>query len=307
MKISVLVATYRRPKLLVECLTALSQQQRLPDEIVIIVRDTDEKTMEALSAFENPFPNPDCIQTTRVQEPGIVAAENRGLEAAKGDIVVLIDDDAIASPEWLSNIENHYESETVGAVGGPVIPFIDQTPVKQYQPGRFMNKTWFGAHFGGAAETIPDTVKEVNVLRGCNMSFRRSLLTQFDIRLMPYWRRFEDEAIMSIRQQGYQALFDPNIQVYHHTAAIQEGESREEDRSSIIGSHHNNTYVMLKFFSIPQQFAFLVFTFLIGDLHHHGFIGYLIKGCLQWRLWRRIKEMLHFKGKLPEFKLTCDG
>lgn len=44
MNISVLIPTYRRPKDLARCLEALKKQKRVPDEVLVIVRNTDAET-----------------------------------------------------------------------------------------------------------------------------------------------------------------------------------------------------------------------------------------------------------------------
>ena len=45
MKITVLVATYKRPRFLEMCLESLAGQKRLPDEIVVVVRPEDTETL----------------------------------------------------------------------------------------------------------------------------------------------------------------------------------------------------------------------------------------------------------------------
>ncbi len=165
MKITVLVATYKRPRFLEKCLAALDAQTRKPDEIVVVVRPEDTETLAVLSEREEAG-----IQLALVKEPGIVAAENRGLRQATSDVVCLIDDDAEALPGWLERIEAHYENERVGAVGGPSVPFVDGKPVHLLTSGKCLVKTWYGRHIGNS-DRIPGEIRNVHVLRGCNMSF----------------------------------------------------------------------------------------------------------------------------------------
>ncbi len=288
MRISVLVATYRRTELLAGCLRSLARQQRLPDEVIVIVREEDQPTLDFLQNFENPFSPVELLRIVTIAAPGIVHAENAGLEAAVGEVVAFIDDDAIALVDWLQRIEQHYTNPGVGAVGGPTVPYIDEKPVLEKTSGPCLKKTWYGAHFGNS-EKIPDSLREVHVLRGCNMSFRKSLAPLFDYRLKPYWRRFEDDVILAIYRQNYKVMYDPQIQVYHHTAPVQGVQTRDNDQTTIFGSHHNNTYVTLKHGALLHQMVFLCFTFLIGDRTNPGLLGYLVKGTMQ----KRVFECLH--------------
>lgn len=278
LSISVIIATYRRAEFLEKCLAALARQERLPEEIVIVVRPDDHETAAALSAL--PPEQMARVRGVAVNEPGIVAAENRGLAAARGDIVALIDDDGMAREDWLRRLEEHYAVERVAAVGGPVVPFIAGRPQLVPMRGRCLQRTWFGAHIGNS-EAIPPAVRRVHFLRGCNMSFRRALVPAFDARLLPYWRRFEDDALLPLHRRGFEILYDPEIQVYHHTAPIQEGASRHLDATAVHGSHHNNTYVTLKHSSALQKVVFLIFTFVLGDRHNPGILGYLVKAILK--------------------------
>lgn len=302
LKFSVLIATYRRPDYLTECLEALSRQQRLPDQVVIVVRDTDQETQTMLQRYDDSTLRP-LIQVAEVREVGIVAAENAGLEAVTGDVVALIDDDAIAMPDWLHRIAQHYQDPSVGAVGGPTIPYINRQPQIQHQTGPCLKKTWYGAH-RGHTERIPDGLKRVSSLRGCNMSFRRSLVERIDPALLPYWRRFEDDITLSIGRKGYQVLLDPYIQVYHHTAPVKEGQSRESDPTSIYGSHHNNTYVMLKHAPAWQRPIFLAFTFLVGDAFQPGVARYLAKGMVRRQPGQCVRELRWaLQGKVAGVRL----
>ena len=84
MNITVIIPTYRRPKYLHNCLTGFKQQTRLADEILLMVRDTDDLTWGFLSDF-NAESLP--LKTLTVKVTGVIAAMNLGLAAAAGDIV----------------------------------------------------------------------------------------------------------------------------------------------------------------------------------------------------------------------------
>ena len=50
--ITALVPTYRRPRDLARCLEALRAQVRLPDEVLVVVRDEDAETRDLLTKFD---------------------------------------------------------------------------------------------------------------------------------------------------------------------------------------------------------------------------------------------------------------
>src|SRR5215203_911550 len=116
LRVSLLIPTYRRPKDLTLCLEALKKQTRLPDEILVVVRDTDSETWALLESIDlGPLP----LRRVAVTEPGVVAALNAGLEVVSGEIVALTNDDAIPYPDWIKRIEDHFRADyRLGGVGG---------------------------------------------------------------------------------------------------------------------------------------------------------------------------------------------
>jgi glycosyltransferase involved in cell wall biosynthesis len=108
-KITVLVPTYRRPQDLLRCLTALQNQTRSPDEVLVVVRDTDEETWNFLKTYRIELLP---LRILIVSVPGVIAAMNLGFETAQGDIISVTDDDAAPHTDWLERIEAHFVADT---------------------------------------------------------------------------------------------------------------------------------------------------------------------------------------------------
>jgi GT2 family glycosyltransferase len=91
------------------------------------------------------------------------------VEAAAGDVVAFLDDDAQAAPDWLAHLEGAYGHVAVMAVGGAVEP--------AWPEGR---PAWFPPEFdwvvGCTHSGMPGERASVRNLVGANMSFRRDVL-----------------------------------------------------------------------------------------------------------------------------------
>src|ERR1700730_6023530 len=98
MRLTVLVPTFLRPRELEQCLRALERQTQMPDEVIVIQRDSDAATRRFLDGFKTKLP----LRWVFVHVPGVVAALNRGLEEATGDIIAITDDDAVPREDWLA-------------------------------------------------------------------------------------------------------------------------------------------------------------------------------------------------------------
>lgn len=93
-------------------------------------------------------------------------ARNTGAELASGDILVFLDDDAWAEPDWLECLLPPYDDGATVAVGG--------APLPEYQTGR---PDWFPPNFdwvfGCAYGGMPTELGPLAHLIGANMSVRR--------------------------------------------------------------------------------------------------------------------------------------
>ena len=56
---------------------------------------------------------------------GFGYVRNLSLEKAKGSIVIFVDDDICPSEDWFNNLLQPFQDETIGAVGGAVLPDLN--------------------------------------------------------------------------------------------------------------------------------------------------------------------------------------
>lgn len=101
--------------------------------------------------------------------PGLSGARNSGVEAADGDVIAFLDDDAAAEPGWAEALMRHYRAERVAGVGGyadPVWPG-NRPAWMPYEFDWVVGCSYTGQPTGLAAVRNP---------LGCNMSLRRSVL-----------------------------------------------------------------------------------------------------------------------------------
>jgi hypothetical protein len=156
--------TTERWDMLVAAIDSLRAQSRPPDEILLVV--DHEPSLAAHAAKQ--------LQGVTVLEsegpPGLCAARNRGVQAAAGEIVAFLDDDATAAPDWLARLLAPYADPSVLGVGGSIEP--------AWQEGR---PAWYPLEFdwtvGCTYLGMPTTPTPVRNLIGCNMSYRRSVVT----------------------------------------------------------------------------------------------------------------------------------
>jgi len=226
MKITVLVPTYRREKDLVRCLQALRMQERECDEVVVVARSDDEATLACLTmpAVVEGLP----IKVTLSQVSGQVAALNCGLDAATGDVVAITDDDAAPPPDWVLRIEAAFGADPrLGGLGGRDWMHLKGGLVNGERP--IVGKIALSGKVIGNCHLGAVVAREVDVLKGANMSYRRDAVRniRFDPRLRGSGAQVHNDMAfsMSVKSARWKLIYDPQVAVDHFPA-----ERLDEDR-----------------------------------------------------------------------------
>lgn len=261
MNISVIVPTYRRPAELAVCLEGLKRQVRPPDEVIVVVRDADRMTWDFFEGYEWENLN---LRLVEVARPGVIAALRAGSEKARGDILAVTDDDAEPLPNWIRDMERHFLDPAVGGAGGRDLICRGGVPSDRcVEPVGLVS--WYGRitgnHHWGCGQA-----RDVDVLKGVNMGFRRDLFV-LDDNLLGGGAQifFEVGLCLRARKMGWRLVYDPGMVVRHYPA--RRFDEDERDRVTPVSTHnnaHNEVCVLLKYLSAPGKLAFLFYTFLAG-------------------------------------------
>jgi glycosyltransferase involved in cell wall biosynthesis len=242
MTFSVIVPSYRRPDDLRRCLSGILRGTRLPDELVAVVRDTDEESQTVVEECRQ-TPHGRLVRGVLVTPPGQVPAINAGLAVATGEVVVLTDDDTEPSEVWLERLARLYaDPQVVGAGGWDRVMNEPPVPIAQ-EVGRL---TWYGRLIGNHHRGCVG-VRRVQHLKGANMSFRRTALPAFDPNLTRAASMLNDtDASLGAGRRGV-LLYDPEARVDHYPAPRGAGVTRDVNDPGVVrADSHNWVYCVLK-------------------------------------------------------------
>lgn len=263
--VSVLIPTWRRPDSLARGLEALRRQRRLPDELILVVREDDAETRGLLDGIELPFP----LEVVTPAANGVVAALNSGFDRAGGEVIAITDDDTEPLPDWLARIEEHFAADPkLGALGGRdrVVGTADAGPGDPSLPVGQVR--WFGRvtgyHHLGAGPP-----RQVDIVKGADMAVRRAALA--DKRLDTALRgsgaehHWEIDLSLAIQARGWTLLYDPAVEVLHHEAE-RFGGQREDQMTDAqrFDAVHNQTLVLLKNLRGVRRLVAVAYGFLVG-------------------------------------------
>jgi GT2 family glycosyltransferase len=280
MTTSVLIASYGRPADLARCLEALAKQTLLPEEVIVVWQGADTATR---GIAEQKRPGlPFELHVVHSPETGIVPAENAALDQARGSIVLLVDDDVVAPPEWVANHVRFYMDQGIGGVGGGVRNFRpDGAPFPQRTALAQGKITWFGKLIGNLYDHPPAWRSRppftVEHLAAGNMSLRRDALHRFEERLRPYWQLFEADACLQAQARGYRIVFDPSTVVDHYpTNHVYDGKRDSDVTRKVYNAAFNHAFILSKHSPWRLRFPRLCYLLLMGSLSSPGLLGFFL-------------------------------
>ena len=122
--ISVMIVTRNRESLLGLALKSLVNQERPPDQVVVVDNASSDGTFQLARSFARQLP----LTLVREETVGIPYARNTGLKHCTGDVVAVMDDDCVAGERWLKELELPFLKDPhIGAVGGSILPLESQS------------------------------------------------------------------------------------------------------------------------------------------------------------------------------------
>lgn len=206
------------------CLSALAAQKDVDLEVIVVDDGSTDDTSAAARRHGV------TVLRHKVNR-GLSAARNTGIRAATAPIVAFLDDDCDPEPEWARELVDAYEEGVIG-VGGPVIPVAPEgfmlgflqrnnplAPLEMnlarsqgllYRLYLYVLRQW--------APEEPHDKRDVYMLVGANMSFRRAVITEvgFDERFRFGADDLDVAMQMRRRFPAGRLVVTPSALVRHH-------------------------------------------------------------------------------------------
>jgi len=126
---SVIVNTINRAIPLRTLLRALEHQSYPHFEVVVVVGPGTDNTLDMLKEYDG------RVRVLRCPKANLSQSRNIGLLAARGELVVYIDDDAVPCRTWLAQLARLFEDPLLDSTGGRVYSIHQRSPLLQYQMG----------------------------------------------------------------------------------------------------------------------------------------------------------------------------
>ncbi len=239
-KISLIIPTYNRDKVLVDTLNYALKQDFKDYKVIVI--DQNESHAQDISDFFKSLPS--FIRIIKHLPPSSPSARNRAIEEARSPILIFIDDDVIFKENFISEHFKYHDKSKIGCVTGKVdqkskysnkIPLFIKSEFLQWISVKKFQQEDFKIAFRSA---------------GGNMSFPRELAQRiggYDENFIGTAWGEEYDFSLRLKEQGYIILYNPFASIFHLNTQTGGVNNRSRfNEKTVYSKGHNLTYLITK-------------------------------------------------------------
>ena len=261
MNASVIIATRGRPEILAETLVTVAALDPPPLEVLVVDGDSAGSAGAVVAAH----PGMEHVPAP----PGLTVQRNVGLDRARGDVVVFLDDDVTVAPDLLAALLPAYDDAAVVGATGTIVEESGrriggkQSGLRRVLLGRSEGRM---TSFGYPRRLLDSSrAADVEFMQGAFMSARAPVAREvrFDERLSGYALAEDEDFSYRLSRRG-RIRHVPDAVVHHRNLGFRTAHSREFNRAVVL----NRAYLFHKNFA-PTPAARVRFAVFVGVLVAH--------------------------------------
>ena len=210
--VSAVVVNYNGMEHLSDCLSSLSSQTYANLEIIV---SDDCSTDESRAFIRSNFPSVRMVQTSR--NSGFVKTANRGMRSARGDLVILLNNDVECEPDFVERLVVAANANPeVGILAPKMRLFYARSVLNGV--GTQMSQSGFGWDRGLCEKDEGQYDEPCQVFGACGgaMLIRKDVLERVGYMDPAFYFLFDDiDLCWRARLLGYSAMTVPDAVIYH--------------------------------------------------------------------------------------------
>lgn len=226
MLITAVIPTKNRPHDLERAVASVRDQQRLPDELLIVDQSQDDASRNAVEKTLDKSPLRGRLAYVHDSSiPGLVAAKAEAVRRARGDIVSFLEDDIVLESDYFQQIERGFRErrEMLGCCG--VVTNLPPLPRGYIWMFHFFHRGIFQDRrvgvYGATAGTGLPLIRS-NFLSGGSSAYRREVLDAlpFDMTSDLFLLEDIDFSTRAAHRFGDNFFINPNARLEHYMSPL---------------------------------------------------------------------------------------
>lgn len=275
--ISVIIPNWNGKHFLTECIDSLSEQTFRDFETILVDNGSTDGSADFVEERYGKF-----IRVLRNERNlGFAGGNNIGIQAARGDYIVLLNNDTWADPHWLEELVKATRFDTaIGMWGSKVCSYYQRDRIEGageliYWDGLCRARGQYEKDNGQY-----NAIEEIFFPPGCGAMYRKSLFDGVGLFDEDFFAYADDSEIgIRARLAGWKCLYVPRAIVYHKNS----GTAGKYSPLKAFYVERNRLWITIKYFPFPLLFLSILFTLYrfvfqtYGALTHQGAAGKFTK------------------------------
>ena len=268
--VSVIVVNHNQRNLLATCLKSLLGQTYKTLEVIVVDNGSQDRSLDLLKGL--PIPRLKVVENK--ENFGFCRANNQALDLCQGTYIALLNNDAIADANWISElVRTLHNNPEFGMAASKILSYESPNVIDKLGHLIYLDGQNRGRGSGEIDQGQYDCFDEVSWPDGCAAFYRRELLEQlqgFDEDFFAYG----DDAELGLRARiaGWRCLAVPTAIVWHHLGSTLGRHSKQ--RLFLI--ERNRLWLAAKLFPIrllalnPFYFTIRLLVIAVAWITGHG-------------------------------------
>ena len=252
--VSVVIVNYNGARLLEDCLGSLKAQTYRDFEIIFVDNGSRDDSVERARAL---LPGIDILALEK--NAGFAGGNNAGFAAARGTLIVPINNDTQCAPDFLAELVRAAEAHPKAGMFAPkILNFYERESIDSVG-GLMLSADGIGMGRGRGERDAGqyDALTEVLMPSGCAALYRREMLAETGAFAADFFAYCED-ADLGLRGvwAGWGALSVPRAVIYHKYSAS----SSSFSAFKLMLVERNHYFLALKNFTFGMLLALPIWT-----------------------------------------------